>query len=134
MDATLAARHELEVLDGIGDIDAVPRNAHFFESLIKDLTGRSDEGTTRQILLVARLFADEHDPGIRRSLAEHRLGRLLVERAATAGVDAGAHIVKRLKLLDLWRLFHDATQVPDRGLGGSALDHLLLHRFRVADQ
>ena len=56
------------------------------------LPGRPDKGLARQILLVARLLADEHDIGIARPLAEHRLRRVLVERAAPAALHRRARI------------------------------------------
>ena len=46
--------------------------------------GRTDERSALLVLDVARLLTDEHEPGVRRSLSEHRLGRVLVERAPGA--------------------------------------------------
>ena len=43
-----------------------------------------DERPSGEILLVARLLADEHDRRVERAFAEHRLGRILVEVAARA--------------------------------------------------
>src|SRR6185295_6277915 len=84
VNAPLAARLEFEVLHGIRDVDAGAVDAGLGERAVEHLPGRSDERLAGQILLVARLLADEHDPRVRRPLAEHGLGRVLVERAALA--------------------------------------------------
>jgi len=72
------------VLHGVGDVDVAALNAGRFEGLVENLAGRTDKGETRQILLVARLLADEHERGIGRTFAEHGLRRVLVEIAAGA--------------------------------------------------
>ena len=53
--------------------------------LVEHLAGRPDEGFAGDILLVAGLLADEDDPRILGSLAEHGLGRVAPQRAAAAG-------------------------------------------------
>ena len=85
VDAPLAARLEFEVLDRIGDIGALAVDAGIGQRPVEHRAGRPDEGLAREILLVARLLADEDEVGGRQALAEHRLGREAVERAARAG-------------------------------------------------
>ena len=60
MKAPLAAKRVLEVLHRVGDIGPVARHAGFRQGLVEHLARRPDEGMARQVLLVARLFADEH--------------------------------------------------------------------------
>ena len=56
------------------------------------------EGAAGQVFLVAGLFADHHDAGVRRSLAEHDLGRGLPQLAAAArlGLAGGGYERRRL--------------------------------------
>src|SRR5437660_3085713 len=82
--AALAARLEFEVFDGVGHIDARTIDAGLRERAVEHRTGRTDEWLAGQILLVARLLADEHDGRVRGAFAEHGLGRVLVERTAAA--------------------------------------------------
>ena len=73
MDASLAARLELEVLDRIGDVDFVPLDAGVFEDRVENLAGRADKRLACDVLLVAGLFADKDDLCILRPFAEHGL-------------------------------------------------------------
>ena len=84
MDAALAAQPEREMLDCIGDVDGVAIDARFLERLVEQRSSRANEGSPGKIFLVARLLADEHDRGVERTFAEHRLGREPVEIAAPA--------------------------------------------------
>jgi len=63
VDPPLAARLPLEVLDHVGDVDLRPIDADFRQRLVEDSSGRPDKRVAGAILVVARLFADEHDPG-----------------------------------------------------------------------
>src|SRR5690242_21617412 len=83
MDASLAARLELEVLDRIGDVDGASIEAGFLHRPIHNLTRRADEGPTDDVFLIAWLFADKDHLGMRWPLAEHRLRCWLPEMAAT---------------------------------------------------
>ena len=84
VDLALAALDKLEVLDGVGDVDLSAVNPGLFERCIEDRAGGTDERPPGDILLVARLLADEHDRGVERAFAEHRLGRIFVKVAADA--------------------------------------------------
>jgi hypothetical protein len=86
MQAALAARLELEVLDRIGDVASRALEPGLLEADVEQASGRADERAACNILLVARLFADEHDVGLLRSLAEDELGGVLVEFAACAAL------------------------------------------------
>ena len=74
VDAALAAPLELEMLDRVGDVGALAVDSRLRERAIEQLPGRPDERTPGQILLIARLLADEHDLRVERPFAEHRLG------------------------------------------------------------
>jgi hypothetical protein len=56
---TLAARHPLEVLHGIRDVHIAPHDVRSLERLIKHAAGRAHERQAGQVLLVARLLADQ---------------------------------------------------------------------------
>jgi hypothetical protein len=62
------------MLYGVGDVDVVAIDAGGVERVIEQLPGRSDEGPPRLVLLIARLFTDDHDVSGGGSFAEHRLG------------------------------------------------------------
>src|SRR5216683_289283 len=55
------------------------------EATIEKAAGRPDEGQPVAILDIAGLLADQHHSRIGRSGAEHRLGRVPVERTGGAG-------------------------------------------------
>jgi hypothetical protein len=80
----LAARLELEVLHGVGDADARTIDAGVREGTIENLAGRTDEGAALQILLIARLLADQYHRCMGWPLAEHGLGGEPVQRTASA--------------------------------------------------
>ena len=80
---------EFEMLDGVGDVDSRAVEIGFGHRAVEQLAGRADEGAAGEVLLVARLLADEHDASVGRAFAEHGLGRGLPEVAAAAVVDRG---------------------------------------------
>lgn len=56
---TFASVLELEVLDGIGDIDASPIETGFYKGSIKKFPCLTDKGVPLYVFLVARLLAHE---------------------------------------------------------------------------
>lgn len=88
----LAAQFPLEMLDGIGDIDLVALKTGIDQRTIEQLAGRADEGMTMPILLIAGLFADRHEPGMRRPRAEYRLRGIGPERTCLAVPRRFAHL------------------------------------------
>ena len=56
--AALAALLELEVLDGVGDVQTLGRPLQFVERLAQQLARRADEGAALQVLLVAGRLLD----------------------------------------------------------------------------
>lgn len=87
MHAALAARLPFEVLDCVGHIDFLARDACFIERAIEHRACRTHERLALQILLIAGLLADDHQRRMTRTRARHRLRRVLVERAAMAFVE-----------------------------------------------
>jgi hypothetical protein len=86
MNAPVAALLELEVLDDVGQIGLVARDAGGLEAAVELLAGRSDEGPAGPVLLVSRLLAHEHDSRALEAFAEDGLrGRAPEVAAATAG-------------------------------------------------
>ena len=73
MQALLAGRGELEMLDRVGQIDLAPLDTGRSQCPIQQLAGRAHERPPRQILGVARLFAHNHQARVRRAFAEHGL-------------------------------------------------------------
>src|SRR5690349_5992840 len=74
--------HELEVLDGVGDVYPRAIDAGRLQSLVQQAPRRPHERMSLPILLVARLLAHQHDLGPFRSFAEDGLGGMLPEIAA----------------------------------------------------
>src|SRR5205823_12413625 len=62
--APFAARLPVEVLDDIRDVDVLTIDAGCFERAIEQLTGGSDKPPPDPILLIAGLFAEEHEPSL----------------------------------------------------------------------
>jgi hypothetical protein len=79
----LAARLEFEMFDRVGYEHRLAVDPGLRESIIENASGRTDEGLADNVFLVARLFADQHEPGLARALANH-LGGEFIERAAGA--------------------------------------------------
>ena len=73
------------MLDRIGDVAIAAIHAGGFERLVEQGAGGADEGKAGEVFLVARLFADEHQPRGLRAPPEHGLRRVFVEVAARAG-------------------------------------------------
>ena len=84
MDAPLAARLPLEVLDGVRHVHRSAVDPDFRERLVEHPAGGADERPALLVLLVARLLADEHRVGIARPLAEDGLRPGAPELASAA--------------------------------------------------
>src|SRR6476619_28597 len=81
VDPVLAALPELEVLDRVGDVEVAAVDPGRLEGAVELAAGGADERMPLAILAVAGHLADEHDPRLRRPLAEHGLGRALPQVA-----------------------------------------------------
>src|ERR1700749_151640 len=86
VDTELAARFPSKVLHGVGDKDLSPVYIRFFETLIQQLSGRTNEWPTLPVLLVTWLFPNHHDRnlwllglGSCLQFSEHRLRCILIE-------------------------------------------------------
>src|SRR5580704_15126373 len=110
MQPALAAHLVLEMLDRIGDEGFVARDAGVLERGIEQAASRADERFARKVFLVARLFADQHDGGVARSLAGNRLGGVAIKRAAGAAFLGFGELGQRLDRL-LRRLIHAARML-----------------------
>jgi len=77
VEATLSCGTPLEVLHRIGDVDRVAVDASGRERIVEHSTGRPDERLAGDILVIARLFADENDLRRPTALAEYGLRRVL---------------------------------------------------------
>ena len=63
VDAPLAARDELEMLDRVGDVGGRAVDPGLGQRGVEQLPRGTDEGPAGKVLLVARLLADEQDGG-----------------------------------------------------------------------
>jgi len=86
VDAALATRLPLEVLDGVGDVDLLPGDARLGQRFVEHLSRRSHERLARQVLLVSRLLADEERRRLSGADAQDRLRGVLVEVAGAAAL------------------------------------------------
>src|SRR4051812_2578271 len=84
MNASLAARLPLEVLDGVRHVHVRAIDTRFGQCSVEQVARWSDEGPAGEVLLVARLLPHEHDGGLVRALAEDGLGTELPELARPA--------------------------------------------------
>ena len=92
--ASLAAHLELEVLDGIGEIQGLARPAQLLERAGQQVPRGTDERVPLAILLVARLLAHEHQRRAHGAFAPHGLRGGKAEGALAA---AGGGLAQRLE-------------------------------------
>ena len=71
--AALATAGPPEVLDGVGDVDAPAVDPSLVQRPLQKASGGPDEGLALKILLVARLLAHKHHPGVLPAFAEYGL-------------------------------------------------------------
>src|SRR5690606_21267307 len=71
-------------LDDVRDVDLVAGQADGLEDLVEELSGAPDERPPREVLVLAGRLADEHEPGVLGSLAEHEVVREVAERGRLA--------------------------------------------------
>lgn len=95
VNAALAANDELEVLDGVSDVDVALRQPGCFHGLVEHLSGWSHKGMPQTILTIPRLFADEHAARPRGAFTKDGLSGGFVEIAAAAAGRCGAKTSKR---------------------------------------
>jgi len=112
VDTPFPARLPLEVLDRVGDVNVLSIDSGFGQTLVEEPTSRADERMPLEILAIARLLADQQEPGARPALPENGLGRALPERAGAA---AGGSSAKRRQ----GSLARQGRRTDRRGGGGS---------------
>ena len=61
MNAAFPTVLELEVFDGIGDVNTMPVDARIGHGPVEQLPRGPDEGAALPVLLVSRLLADQGD-------------------------------------------------------------------------
>jgi hypothetical protein len=94
VDATLSTLPKLEVLDGIGNIDATPIDACIGHCPIEELASGPYERSALPVLLVPWLLADKSDRGTDGTFARNRARRARHQRLRCG--DDGIERVKRL--------------------------------------
>lgn len=70
------------MLHGIRDVHLLPVNAGIVESAIQEFPRRADERLPRTVLLVAGLFAHQHQSGVGAPLTKHSLCGVQVQITA----------------------------------------------------
>jgi hypothetical protein len=93
--ATFSGALELEVLDNICDVGGVPGNVRGGERFVEHPPCGSHEWLAREILIVSRLFSDEHHRRVRSPKSENGLRCGLVQRTPPARLHGAAHRGKR---------------------------------------
>ena len=86
---------ELEVLDGVREVDGAAVDARLLEPSVELPPGRPDERPSLEVLLVAGLLADEDDARPLAALAEDRLRRGRVQVAAATPLHGVAQVGQR---------------------------------------
>src|SRR4029450_9477483 len=66
--------HELEMLDGVRDVDPASIDSGLFQTSIEQTSGWAYEGMSLPILLITRLLAHQHHFRSIRTFSEYRLG------------------------------------------------------------
>lgn len=89
MNTALTHSFELEMLDGIGLVRERGVDLGVLKRLRQQSARRSDEGKSLLVLIIARLFADEHQRRIGFAVAEDGL-RSVFEQGAAAAVNRRA--------------------------------------------
>jgi hypothetical protein len=69
------------VLDCIGNEELDAIKTGISDRAVEDAASRSNERPTAQILIIARLFPDEHDASVARPLSRNNLSGILIKRA-----------------------------------------------------
>ena len=85
MQSSLAARLEFEMLDRVGNVDALAVDACLYQRAVQEKPCRPNKRTAFAVFSISRLLADQHDLGVWRTLAEYGLGRILPKRAGLTG-------------------------------------------------
>jgi hypothetical protein len=73
VEPALAAPLKSEVFDHVREIDLRSRDARRLQGFVEDAAGRTNERVAFDVLSIAGLLADHHQPRPLASLAEHRL-------------------------------------------------------------
>jgi hypothetical protein len=84
VDATFAARLPLEVLHDVRHVSVAAVDPGFLQRTVEQPSGRPDERPAGDVLLVARLFAHQHEAGFLHSFAEHSLRAAAPQRTRLA--------------------------------------------------
>jgi hypothetical protein len=83
------------MFDRVRQINLGTVDARLRQTPVQHAPRRADERVALEVLLIARLLADQHEPGPLRALAEHRPGRVPVQIAALA---AGRRVPQRREI------------------------------------
>ena len=133
----------LEMLHRVGDENLSAGDLRFRQGLVENLAGGPDERLAGKVFLVAGLLAHQHQVRMPAPFAGDRLGRILIERTACAGVlglgqlrqrlDCRNHIELKLGLLRhrgrSWQGKHFDRSTPlhpgsSTGSSRSPLEHI----------
>jgi hypothetical protein len=85
MNPALPGLAPFEMFDDVREIDGLGVDASFGQRVSQQPTGGPHERLALAVFGVSGLFTDEHDCGVARSGAKHRLRRAFPQVAPTAG-------------------------------------------------
>jgi L-alanine-DL-glutamate epimerase-like enolase superfamily enzyme len=91
----LTPRLVAEMLDHVGDVDIVMRDARSLQAAVEDAAGGADERMALNVLLVPRLLTDQHQARVLRTLAHHGLRGTFPEVTGAAFLDCAPHARRR---------------------------------------
>ena len=94
--AALAAHLVLEMLHRVGDENLRAGDLRFRQGAVEDLAGGPDERLAGKVFLVAGLLAHQHQVRMAAPFAGDRLGCILIQRTARAGVLGLGQLRQRL--------------------------------------
>src|SRR5262249_11451034 len=86
VDTALGRPNELEVLDGVGDVDVDAGKARLPERAVEHFARGSDERRALEVLLIARLLSDEDSARGGRPFSENGLCRVAPQLASAAAL------------------------------------------------
>jgi hypothetical protein len=123
----LASRLEFEMLDRVGNVDALAVDACLYERAVEEKPCRPNKRATFAVFSISRLLAHQHDLGVRRTLSEYGLGRILPKRARLTGCSLAPQTLNPIRWVARVRSWpHEVFDKDpgDNGQGHTADEHV----------
>jgi hypothetical protein len=94
VNAAFTSGFPLEMLDDVGDVGSLARDARLLECIVEESSGGSHERVPGEILIVAGLFPDEHHLGVWATFTENCLCSTAPEVARAASASSALQRTK----------------------------------------